>query len=209
MEPFLSSLLSFVLLYRYVAIGLIVYGSAVILPLPTNAMLLAVGAFASHGYFNYWILVPLAVISNCLGDLTDYGLTRYYGEHVIRVLRLHKVKFFNQLAEELRTDAAVTVFITRFAGNLSPIAALLAGLVEVPFGTFLFYDFLGNFIEPCAALTIGYVVGDYWNDFSNALSLFAAVAATAILIFVLARIYHRITKRYADGSEPQGMIKND
>ncbi|HVM76756.1 MAG TPA: DedA family protein [Candidatus Paceibacterota bacterium] len=200
MEPFLSPLLSFVLLYKYVSIALIVYTSAVILPLPTNAMLLAVGAFASHGYFNYWIVLPLAVIANCLGDLTDYGITRLWGTRVIRVLRLNKIKFFNQLAEELRTDAAVTVFTTRFAGNLSPIAALLAGLVEVPLGTFLFYDFLGNVIEPGAALTIGYAVGDYWNDFSNILSLIAGIVAASIVIFILARIYRRIMIRYEYGA---------
>jgi len=209
MEPFLSPLLSFVLLYKYVAIAFVVYTSAIILPLPTNAMLLAVGAFASHGYFNYWIVLPTAVVFNCLGDITDYGLTRIWGERIIRLMRLNRVKFFNQLAEELRTDAAVTVFITRFAGNLSPIAALLSGLVEVPFGTFIFYDFLGNFIEPGAALTIGYAVGDYWSDFSNVLSLIAAIAAASILIFVLTRIYRRITRRLAEHGEGDDAIHHE
>lgn len=198
MDSFLSPLLSFILLYRYFAVGLIVYVSAVIVPLPTNAMLLAAGAFASYGYFNYWILLPLAVITNTLGDLTDYFLTRYKGDFIIQKLRLNRVKFFNQLAEELRTDAAVTVFITRFAGNLSPIAALLSGLVKVPFGTFLFYDFLGNLIEPAAALTIGYAVGNYWTDFSGVINVLGAIAATGIVIFVLTRIYRRITRRYKD-----------
>ena len=105
MNEILARLLSYVLLYKYVAVGLIVYVSAVIVPLPTNAMLLAVGAFASQGYFNYWILAPLAVIANTLGDLTDYGIARYYGEWIARALRLHKIKFYYQLKEELRTDA--------------------------------------------------------------------------------------------------------
>ncbi len=192
MNEILAPLLSYVLLYKYAAVGLIVYVSAVILPLPTNAMLLAVGAFASQGYFNYWILVPLAVITNTLGDLTDYGLARYYGERVADVLRLHTLGFYRRLKEELRTDAAVTVFITRFAGSLSPIAALLAGLVAVPFGTFFFYDLLGNIIEPGAALTIGYAVGNYWGDFSSSFELFAAIAASGILLFIMVRIYRRM-----------------
>ncbi len=194
MTEILAPLLSYVLLYKYVAVGLIVYTSAVILPLPTNAMLLAVGAFASQGYFNYWILVPLAIIANTLGDLTDYGLARYYGDAAIRLLHLHKIKFYNELKEELRTDAAVTVFITRFAGSLSPVAALLAGLVEVPFGTFFFYDLLGNIIEPGAALTIGFAVGNYWSDFSSSFDLFAGIAAAGIVLFVLMRIYRRMMK---------------
>jgi membrane protein DedA with SNARE-associated domain len=196
MNDILAPLLSYVLLYKYVAVGFIVYISAVILPLPTNAMLLAVGAFASQGYFNYWILVPLAVIANTLGDLTDYGLTRYYGDGIIRMLRLHKIKFYEQLKDELRTDAAVTVFITRFAGSLSPIAALLAGLVAVPLDTFFWPDLLGNIIEPGAALTIGYAVGNYWNKFSSAFDLFAAIAAAGILLFVLARMYRRMMRHH-------------
>src|SRR5271154_1887490 len=99
----LSSLLSYVLLYRYVTIALVVYFSAIILPLPSNAMLLAVGAFASQGYFNFWIALVTAVVANTLGDLTDYGITRKYGERVIRVLHLHQFKFYTQLQEELRT----------------------------------------------------------------------------------------------------------
>src|SRR5271154_2498974 len=98
----LSSLLSYVLLYRYVTIALVVYFSAIILPLPSNAMLLAVGAFASQGYFNFWGALTVAVIANTLGDLTDYGAAWHWGERVTRFLHLHKFKFYDQLREELR-----------------------------------------------------------------------------------------------------------
>lgn len=194
----LNALLSYVLLYKYVAIALVVYSSAVILPLPSNAMLLAVGAFASQGFFNFWGALIVAVVANTLGDLTDYGITRKYGEHVIRFLHLHKFKFYNQLQEELRTDAAITVFMTRFAGSLSPVASFLAGLVEVPFKVFLLNDFLGNVIEPFGALALGYLVGDYWNDFSNLLELVAAIVAIAVIMFVLFRIYKRMMRRYEE-----------
>src|SRR5476649_1096482 len=103
----LNSLLSYVLLYRYWTIAVVVYSSALILPLPANAMLLAVGAFASQGYFNFWAALGIAVSANTLGDLTDYALARRYGEHITRLLRLHRFKFYNQLREELRTDAAI------------------------------------------------------------------------------------------------------
>lgn len=192
----LNSLLSYVLLYRYWTIAAVVYSAAVILPLPGNAMLLAVGAFSSQGYFNFWGVLLTAVVANVAGDLTDYGITRYWGDRVVRLLRLHKFKFYNQLQEELRTDAAITVFTTRFAGSLSPVAALLAGLVKVPFNTFLINDFFGNLIEPFAALSIGYLVGNYWDDFSNLLELIAAIVAVAVIMFVLLRIYRRMMRRY-------------
>lgn len=192
----LNEVLSYVLLYRYWTIAVVVYSSAVILPLPSNAMLLAVGAFASQGYFNFWLALLVAVVTNTLGDLTDYGLTRKFGERITRILRLHKFKFYNQLKEELRTDAAITVFTTRFASSLSPVASFLAGLVGVPFWTFLLSDVLGNIIEPFVALAIGYAVGNYWTNFSGVLELFAAIVAVAVVIFILTRMYRRMMKKY-------------
>jgi membrane protein DedA with SNARE-associated domain len=192
----LSPILSYVLLYKYYALFAIVYSAALILPLPANATLLAVGAFSSQGFFNFWISLTVAVVANTLGDLSGYGITRKYGEKVIHFLHLHRFKFFNNLREELRTDAAITVFTTRFASSLSVVANFLAGLVQVPFGTFLFYDFLGNFIEPGAALTIGYLVGSYWNDFSNIFELVGAIFAVAVVMFILIRMYRRMAKKY-------------
>lgn len=195
----LSSLLSYVLLYKYATIAVVVYFAAVILPLPSNAMLLAVGAFSSQGYFNFWLALTVAVVANTLGDLTDYGITWRYGERVTRFLHLHKFKFYDQLREELRTDAAVTVFVTRFAGSLSPIASFLAGLVRVPFSTFLVNDFLGNVIEPFGALGIGYLAGSYWNNFSNLLELVAATVAVAVILFIFFRMYRRMMRKYEGG----------
>ncbi len=194
----LAALLSFLLLYKYIALFAIVYITAVLVPLPTNTMLLAVGAFSSQGYFNFWISLAAAVVANTLGDLTGYAVTRRYGERVIHALKLNRLRFFSQLREELRTDAAVTVFMTRFAGWLSSATNFLAGLVGVPFLTFLWCDLLGNIIEPGAALVIGYAVGNYWNDFSGSFELIAGVVAVSVIIFVLARIHHRIAKKYGE-----------
>ena len=192
----LNPILSYLLLYKYATLAVVVYSAAVILPLPSNAMLLAVGAFSSQGYFNFWISLAVAVSANTLGDLTDYVIARQWGKPVIRVLKLHTLDFFGQLQEEFRADAAVTVFLTRFAGFLSTVANFLAGLAGVPFGTFLFYDFLGNFIEPAVALGLGWIVGDYWSDFSGSVELVAGIFAVSVIIFVLLRIRRRITRRY-------------
>jgi membrane protein DedA with SNARE-associated domain len=196
MDSLLTPLLSYLLLYRYVALAFVVYIGAVGAPLPVNEMLLALGAFASQGYFSFWGSLMIAVIANCLGDLTGYAITRKWGDWIVRVLHLRKARFFVHLEEELRSDAAITVFTTRFAGSLSSITNLLAGLVRVPLGTFIFYDFIANVIEPAAALGIGYVVGNYWSDFSNLFTIIAAIFAVGIIMFVLIRIQRKIMKKY-------------
>jgi membrane protein DedA with SNARE-associated domain len=199
MDALLGFLLSYVLIYKYVAIFLVVYFSALILPLPANAMLLAVGAFASQGYLSVWVSLAVAAVANTLGDLTGYGITRKYGEAVIRKLRMSRVNVFGYLREELREDAAVTVFTTRFAGSLSTASNFLAGLVGVPFLTFFFFDLVGNIIEPAIALGLGYLVGDYWSDLPEFMGLIAGMVAVGVVLFILARIYRRTMKKRSGG----------
>ncbi len=196
MDSLLSLLLSYLLLYRYAALAFVVYIGAVGAPLPVNEMLLALGAFASQGYFNIWGSLALAFAANCLGDLTGYAIAKRYGDWILRALHLRKARFFVQLEEELRSDAAITVFMTRFAGSLSSVTNLLAGLVGVPLRTFILYDALANLIEPAAALGIGYAVGEYWNSFSDALAIVAGIFAVLVIMFVLIRMQRRIIRKY-------------
>ena len=137
----LAALLSWLLLYKYAALFAIVYGAAALLPLPANATLLAVGAFSTHGYFNFWISLVIAVVANTLGDLTGYGVTYRWGPRVTHALRLDKFKFFSQLAEEFRTDAAVTVFVTRFTNSLSTVSNFLAASSKYRSALFFFMIF--------------------------------------------------------------------
>ena len=195
MGSLLNALLSYLLLYRYATLAFVVYLGAVGAPLPVNEMLLALGAFASQGYFSFWGSLAITVVANCLGDLTGYAITRKYGDWILRVLHLHKARFFTNLEEELRSDAAVTVFTTRFAGSLSSITNLLAGLVRVPLSIFIFYDLIGNIIEPSVALGIGYVVGNYWSDFSSFFTIVAGIVAVLVIMFVLFRMQRKMVEK--------------
>jgi len=201
MSSLLSSLLSYILLYRYAALAAVAYVGAVGAPLPVNITLLALGAFSSQGYFSFWLALAVAAFFNTLGDLTGYGITRKYGDAIIRILHIRKAQFFINLEKELQSDAAVTVFITRFAGSMSSVSNLLAGLVKVPFVTFLVNDIAGNIIEPFAWLATGYVVGNYWNDFSNFTSIVGGIFAVSIIMFVLFRMQRRLARKYQGPKE--------
>lgn len=196
MDSLLSSLLSYLLLYRYAALALAAYVGAVGAPLPVNVMLLALGAFAGQGYFSFWISLLVAASSNTLGDLTGYAITRRWGDAIIRFFRVRRARFFVNLEKELRSDAAITVFITRFAGSLSSVTNLLAGIVKVPFGIFFVNDLIGNIIEPGAWLTVGYVVGSYWNNFSDLSDLIGVTVAIAAILFILVRMQRRFLRKY-------------
>jgi undecaprenyl-diphosphatase len=197
LSSLLSFLLSYVLLYKYLALFLIEFLAAIILPLPASATALAVGAFSSQGYLSFWGSIAAAVSGNVLGDILDYILTWRYGDAILRFFRANKSKFLNQLKLELQTDAAVTVFSTRFAGSLGPVVNLLSGLVKVRPKTFIFYDFLGNFLEIFAIIFIGYIAGGLWSEFSGIVSIVTGIIAVSVMMYILWKIYSRMAKKYS------------
>ena len=90
----LASLLSFLLLYKYLALFLCVFSVAVIIPLPINALLLATGAFANFGYFNLAASIAVALSANVLGDMIDFILARRFGPRVFEKFKIQKHYYF-------------------------------------------------------------------------------------------------------------------
>ena len=98
----LGVLLSYLLLYKYVALFAAIFFAGIIVPIPASEVLMAVGAFSSQGVFNFYLALAAGLSGNVLGDLVDFFLARRYGATVIRKLRLHRIKFFDQIEAEVR-----------------------------------------------------------------------------------------------------------
>ncbi len=194
----LGVLLSYLLLYKYVALFTAIFFAAIIVPIPSSELLIAVGAFSSQGVFNVWIALAVGLAGNVLGDLVGYFLARRYGPVIIRKLHLHKIKFFDQLEAEVKRDAPFMIFATRIAGALGPAVNVLSGVSGVSFKNFLLYDLTGNFIDIGGLLLIGFAVGSYWEDFSEIVNIVVAITVVAIVMFILWRISRRIVHRHPD-----------
>lgn len=196
MSALLATLLSYVLLYRYGAIFVIVFSAGVIIPFPASAMLMALGAFASNHYFNFWAILATAASANILGDAVAFSLTRRYGSSIAQTLHI-KTQFFSILERYIRTDAGPTIFITRFAGSLGPVANIFAGLSDVPILKFLVYDAAGNTTEIFALLASGYLIGDYWQNFSNIQSIISGILILGVVAFFLIKVYGALRRKYS------------
>ena len=187
----LASLLSFLLLYKYFALFLCVFSVAIVVPLPINALLLATGAFASFGYFNLAASIAVAVFANVLGDVIDYAVARHYGPLVFEKFKVNKHYYFERLTHGVREHARLTIFITRFVGPLDLLVNLFAGSIKIPAGTFILYDFLGNFISNVLVLGVGYLAGDYWQSFSGLIDTAGEILLVAIVFFVVIQVFIR------------------
>lgn len=178
-------LLSFLLLYKYFALFVLIFIGASLLPIPINFLLLAAGAFASQGYFNFSISLMVAVIANIAGDSFDYYLAQKYGNSILKKLHIQIPNYIEKLEHYVKQHAGVTVFLTRFFGITGILTNFLSGFIGIPFIKFVFYDFLGNFISTTTILSIGYFLGLDWENFSNASNfpnyIIAAIIITTII----------------------------
>ncbi len=191
MSAILAFLLSFLLLYKYLALFLVMFLAAILVPLPTNTLLLAVGAFASQGYFNFAASLFVAVLANAAGDCCGYFLARNYGRKVLRMLRIRLPKYIVRLEDYVAKHPGPTIFLTRFFGAADPLTNLLSGFIGIPFSVFIFYDLLGNIVSIGIVLCVGYFLGTYWQDYSKAFGIIGwAFFGCVCLCIILWRVWH-------------------
>ncbi len=189
MSYFLGTLLSYVLLYKYYAIFVIILSGGIIVPWPENTLLFASGAFASQGYISFWAVFITALVANVLGDLIDYGLTYWWGYKVIKEHHIKKYWYVEKLNIYLRNHAGMTVFLTRFVGTVGPIVNFLSGLAGIPFKKFLAFDILGNAFDIGIFLCIGYALGNVWQNFSSITDTLGWILSGVAVLSIAVRIF--------------------
>jgi membrane protein DedA with SNARE-associated domain len=196
MSSFIGVLLSLLLLYKYLALAIFVFTTSIILPLPTNSVLLATGAFASQGYFNFFISLGVIMLANVTGDCVDFFLARRYGRPALHMLRVHIPTYIERLEQYVRQHPGPTIFFTRFVGTIECLTSLLAGFVGISWTTFLLYDILGNLVSNGIVLYAGYFLGVHWQDFTGLFNIVGYILAAVLIMAALAvALWYRHRRR--------------
>jgi len=182
-------LLSYLLLYKYATISVVVFLSGLILPLPSNTLLLAAGAFSSQGYMNVTTIFLVALVSNVLGDSLGYSLTRFWGTRIVTRARLERFSAVVKIERFVHKYARMTILVTRFLGTPGVVVNFLCGLLGVPFRRFVLYDAIGNALDIVFFLLAGYVLGVYSENFSDIAELAGWIVLVAALIFLVFKLF--------------------
>jgi membrane-associated protein len=191
MDYILGTLLSYLLLYKYLALFLVIFTAGLIMPWPANTLLFAVGAFAGQGYFDIWLSFVVAEASNILGDYCGFLLTYLLKYRVVKRGYLEKLPFFASAERYVRKHAALTIIATRFMGTPGSLVNFLAGLSGIPAGRFLAYDAIGNALDIGFFLALGYVLGTFTENISDLLSILGWMMIVGFLLLVLLKLIRR------------------
>lgn len=161
-----SFLLSYVLIYKYLAIFVITFLGAIALPLPSGTVVMASAAFAVQGYMSLPLVLVIAILGNVLGDNSGYWLSRRYG--LKAVYRLGLRRFITSEKQELANveiekHPIIIIYFSRFMTGIAPSVNVVSGLIKFSYKKFLTFEVLGECTEVSFFVTLGYIFGVNWE----------------------------------------------
>ncbi|MBE9223827.1 DedA family protein [Cyanobacterium stanieri LEGE 03274] len=132
------------------------------IPLPGETITVIGGFLAGSGELNYWWVLVSAISGAVIGDNCGYWLGRIGGWSLFvkfaRIFRLEET----QLAiakHKFNENAGKAIFFGRFVTLLRIFAGPIAGITEMNYGKFLFFNFTGATVWASVIVTLSYFVG--------------------------------------------------
>jgi undecaprenyl-diphosphatase len=154
---------------------------------PGEVAVLLGGVLAYNGRVPLLGAIVAAVAGAIVGDTVGYLVGRRWGDRIVRGIG-GRVPFLRHRIDEhveragayLRRRGGAAVFFGRFAAGLRVMVPGLAGMAEVPYGRFAFYNAAGGVVWGTGFVLLGYVAGAAWHRVAG----FASEAGLGILVLV-------------------------
>ena len=155
--------------FGYAGIFAFVFMEQLGIPIPAFPALLAAGALVASGTLNLPVCVIVAVVAALAADNIWYGIGRARGHSVLHLMCRLSWKpdvCVGKTKSLFAQHGAKSLLFAKFIPGLSTLAPPLAGITQVPFNRFIFYDGMGTLIWAIPPL----LVGAYLQKSSEALA---------------------------------------
>lgn len=179
--------------YGYAAVLALVGVEGFGIPAPGQTVLIAAGIYAGTGQLNVTLVLALGFIAAVAGDNIGYAIGHFGGRPLVLRFGRHVFLTEERLAAAERFFAArgnIVVPIARFIDGLRQANGIVAGLAQMPWWRFLFYNALGAAAWAGVWVLLGYLAGDHieaiYDEFQR-YEKYVLAAVAVILIAVLAR----------------------
>lgn len=177
----------------YVVLFLIIFCETglVVMPfLPGDSLLFIAGTFCATGVLNPWLLGVLLVVAAVAGNTLNYWIGSAIGHRILA----HHHRWFNPVALA-KTHAfyekhgGKTLILARFTPIVRTFAPFIAGVSEMTFIKFQFFNIVGALLWVVGLLAFGYLFGNLpWvREHLNTLVLIGI--ATAVVPIVIGMLW--------------------
>ncbi len=174
--------------------GLLIAIEVIILPIPSELVLLLTGVNAGKGTFTFWAAVLATTLGSLLGAAILYGIGWLVSEERIRPLVAMDGKF---VVFHVKDFDKATDFFDRYGvqivlfGRLIPVVRSLvsipAGLTRMNPYKFFLFTAIGSLVWNTAWITAGFALGENWEvaeQFSSVVD-YVVYAVLALLMIQL------------------------
>jgi membrane protein DedA with SNARE-associated domain len=154
-------------------------------PSPGETALVLAAVLASEGKLKIWLVIPIAIASAIAGDNLGYFLGRKIGREVLEApgpLHKRRLAAIRVGDKFFARHGAKAVFIGRWIALVRFATAWLAGINEMRFRTFFFFNAAGAVTWALTYGLLGYFGGKAFVDVLEKIGVGAAVALGVALI---------------------------
>lgn len=150
--------------YVYAVLFFIIFaetGLVVFFFFPGDTLLFIAGAFCATGQMNYILLMALLITAAVLGNTLNYWIGSKIGKRVFT----HDYRWINRDALQkthnfFEKHGGKTIILARFVPVVRTFAPLVAGVSEMTFTRFQFYNVVGAASWVISLVTAGYFFGN-------------------------------------------------
>jgi membrane protein DedA with SNARE-associated domain len=188
------------------------------IPVPGETILIAAAIFAGSGRLN---VVAVGVVGFCaavLGDNIGYAIGRFGGRAVVE--RWGKYVFITDERLDKAEDffhrhGGKIIVIARFVEGLRQANGIIAGITEMKWLKFLFFNALGAALWVGTWVSVGYFAGRHITTIYNGITTYSLYAAIAVAVLIAAWVAARVrrhrrsrgpaTAEAEDGGSPEAV----
>jgi len=172
-----------------------IFGNQAGVPLPVVPALLGAGVLVGSGYLSMASIISIAVGASLAADLTWYGLGRWRGARVLKMLGRvapNAGTLVNRARPVFFAHAGAFQLAARFLPELNAIAAGLAGVTKVSTTRFVCYGAVSALIWAGGWTGLGYLLSQAVTETAGRLGIRLIVLFLAL--FALYLLFHRVRR---------------
>ena len=167
--------------------------------LPGDSLLITAGLVAATGVLNIWWLTVLLSVAAIVGDSVGYAIGRRLGP---RLFTRPKSLLFNPAhIERTRVfyarHGAKTIVIARFVPIIRTFAPVVAGVGEMQYRRFVFYNVAGGIGWVVSMTWAGYLLGQAIPNINDHIHIVVAIVIVLSVIPIVVELVRERRRRSA------------
>jgi membrane-associated protein len=167
--------------------------------LPGDSLLITAGLVAATGHLNIWWLNALLIVAAIVGDSVGYAIGRRLGP---RLFTRPKSLLFNpRHVERTRVfyerHGARTIVIARFVPIIRTFAPVVAGVGQMQYRRFVFYNVAGGIAWVTSMTWAGYLLGQAVHNINDHIHILVGIVIVLSLIPIVVELVRERRRRSA------------